>query len=145
METIIIICLVTIIVALLLIVLVNQYNKFKLLIIKITKGEQCINSLLQEKFNILVRYSDILKNSIKTNNEDFDEFSLLNTTSSIYKLDKKMKEMNNVINKYLDNNEKLIKNSNIISINRELQESNISLNGCKKYYNDNSTLWSILT
>ena len=137
MEIIVLICLITIIVALLLIVLVNQYNKFQLLIIKLTKGEQNINSLLQEKYNILIRYADILKNSVKIEKEDFEDFSLLNTTSSINKLDKKIKEMNNVINKYLDNNEKLVKNANIININKELHETNISLSGCKKYYNDN--------
>ena len=137
MEKIIIICILIAIIALLLIVMVNQYNKFQLLIIKLNKGESSIGNVLEEKYNILFRFSDLLKNNIKVEKEDFDEFNLLNTKSSIYKVDKKIREMNNVINKYLDNNEKLLKNNSIIKINRELQEININLNGCKKYYNDN--------
>ena len=45
--------------------------------------------------------------------------------------------MNNEINKYMDNNEKLMKNNNFIKIINELQETNLNLHGCKKYYNDN--------
>ena len=137
MKLIIIIGVGILIIFLLVITLIHQYNKFQLLIIKVNKGEQSISNALQDKYNILTRYYEILKNLIKTNKDDFEEFNLLNTKSSIYKLDKKVKEMNNIIDKYLDNNEKLIKNQNIIKINKELHESNISLNGCKKYYNDN--------
>ena len=137
MEQILIICASVALISILMIILVNQYNKFQLLIIKLNKGEASIGNILEEKYNILFRFSELLKNNVKVNKEDFDEFNLLNTNTTIYKLDKKIKEMNNVINKYLDNNEKLLKNNSIIKINKELQEANINLNGCKKYFNDN--------
>ena len=37
----------------------------------------------------------------------------------------------------MDNNEKLLKNESVININKELNEINITINGGKKYYNDN--------
>ena len=106
MKIYIVIGLILLIILIIFIILIIQYNKFQLLIIKISKGEQNISTFLEEKYHILIRYSEILKNNIKIKKDDFDEFTLLNTRSSIYKLDKKIKEMNNIINRYLDNNEK---------------------------------------
>ena len=52
--------------------------------------------------------------------------------------------MHNTINKYMDNNEKLLKEETIININKELQDVNVNLNGSKKFYNDNLTIYNHL-
>ena len=52
--------------------------------------------------------------------------------------------MNNEINKVMDNNENLLKDEAIININKELLDANISINGSKKFYNDNVILYNQL-
>lgn len=125
------------IIGLLLIILITKYNEFQWQLIKIDKGETNIISSLEKKYNILLRYYDYLDETIKINNDSFDEYKLLNTKIAINKLNKKVNEMNNIINKYMDNNEKLLKQETIINFNKELFNINIAINGCKKYYNDN--------
>ena len=44
----------------------------------------------------------------------------------------------------MDNNEKLLKKEAIIGINKELNEVNISIDGSKKYYNENVILYNHL-
>ena len=120
-----------------LIIIITLYNKFQWLLIKLDKGESNISYALEKKYNILLRYYKFLEEKIKINDESFDEYKLLNTKISINKLNKKIIEMHNVINKYMDSNEKLLKNETIIKLNKELENINITINGCKKYYNKN--------
>jgi len=131
-------------IGIILIIIVLAYNKYQLALIKLDKGETNIYSALEKKYNILLRYIDFLRNNIEINEEDFDEYNFLNLKMPINKLNQKINNMNNVINKYMDNNEKLLKNETIININKELQDVNITINGCKKYYNDNLAKYNIL-
>lgn len=125
------------IIGIILIISIIIYNKFQWYIIKLNKGETILSTALDKKYNILLRYIDYLKTNVKIKNEEFEEFKLLNTKIPINKLNKKINEMNNAINKVMDNNENLLKEETIININKELLEVNISINGSKKYYNDN--------
>ena len=125
------------IIGIILIIIVTIYNKYQWLLIKLDKGETIITNAINKKYNILLRYIDILKNNISMDENDFEEYKLLNTKIPMHKLNNKIEEMNSVINKYMDNNEKLLKNEAIIGINKELLEVNVTINGCKKYYNDN--------
>ena len=121
-----------------LIMLINQYNKFQWTNILVNKGEVNINNALLKKYNVLMRYLDFLKdNKVDIKDEDYDKFKMINLKQSINKLNKSIDEMNNVINHYMDNNEKILKNETIINLNKELNEINININGGKKYYNDN--------
>ena len=125
------------IIGIILIISIIIYNKFQWYIIKLNKGETILSTALDKKYNILLRYIDYLKTNVKIKNEEFEEFKLLNTKIPINKLNKKINEMNNAINKVMDNNENLLKEETIININKDLLEVNISINGSKKYYNDN--------
>lgn len=125
------------IIGIILIITITSYNKYQWLLIKLDKGDTNITTALEKKYNILLRYVDFLKNNIELKEEAFDEYKLLNTKMPTHKLNKKIEDMNNIINKYMDNNEKLLKNKTIVNINKELLEVNITINGCKKYYNDN--------
>jgi LemA protein len=118
------------------IIIILNYNKFQWLLIKINKAEKNISFYLEEKYSILSRYLEILKENIELE-DDIDEYKLLTTKLSINNLNKKINNFNNLINKYMDNNEKLLKKDAIININKELSKVNISINGSKKYYNDN--------
>lgn len=138
MSTIAIVGILISILGIILIILINQYNKFQWVNILVNKGEVNINNALSKKYNILMRYLDFLKdNKVDIKDEDYDKYKMINLKQSINKLNKNIDEMNNVINHYMDNNEKLLKNETIINLNKELNEINININGGKKYYNDN--------
>lgn len=137
MNTLAIIGVIVGIIGIILIIVILEYNQYQWLIIKLNKGETNINMALEKKYNILLRYFDFLKNNININENDFEEYKLLNTKMPLQKFNKKIEAMNNLLSQYMDNNEKLLKNETIININKELLDVNVIINGCKKYYNDN--------
>lgn len=145
MNILVIVGIVVAFISIILIILINQYNKFQWIKIKIDKGETNITNALTKKYNILLRYLDILKNNkIDIDDNEYEEYKLLNLKISINRLNSKVDTLNNIINKYMDNNEKLLQNESIININKELMEANINTNGGKKYYNDNLEVYNHL-
>lgn len=138
MDIFLIIGIVVAIIGIILIILITQYNKFQWTNILVNKGETNLETAFTKKHNILIRYLDILKdNKIDITDEDYDKFRLINLTQPISTLNKDLEEVTNYINRIMDNNEKLLKNESVININKELNEINITINGGKKYYNDN--------
>ena len=145
MNNLVIVGVVIGIIGIILIIFINQYNKFQWSITLIQKGEVNIVNALEKKYNILLRYLDFLRsNDVNIPDNEYEEYKLLNIKQPIEKLNKRIASMNNLINKYMDNNEKLLKNETIININKELQDVNININGGKKYYNDNLTIYNHL-
>ena len=144
MNTIAIIGLIIGIVGIILIIAITIYNKYQYSLIKINKGETNISLHLEQKYDILLRYTDFLRNNILINEEDFEEYNTINLKQSINKINKKLNKLNNEINKYLDNNEQLLKNDVVINLEKELAEIDIKVNGCKKYYNDNLIVYNHL-
>ena len=143
-KIILIICIGIVIIGIIAIILITQYNNFQLLLIKLNKGEVNLQSLFVNKYNILLRYIEFLKEKIEINEEEIEEYNYLNTKQSIYKLNDKIESMNNIINKYMTNNEKLLNEETVNIILKELQEVNININGCKKYYNNNLVYYNHL-
>ena len=145
MDILVIVGIVIAIIGIILIILINQYNKFQWTNILVDKGETNLENAFIKKHNILVRYLDILKeNEIDIPEEEYDKYQLMNTRQSVIKLNKDIEEFTNYINRIMDNNEKLLKNESIININKELSDINITINGGKKYYNDNLVLYNHL-
>ncbi len=145
MNILAIIGIVVAIIGIMLIVLINQYNKFQWTNVLLDKGETNLENAFNKKHDILMRYLDILKdNKIEIPEEDYEKYKLFNLHQSINKSNKVIDELTNYINKIMDNNEKLLKNESIININKELSEINITINGGKKYYNDNLVLYNHL-
>lgn len=145
MDILVIIGIVVAVIGIILIILVTQYNKFQWTNVLVDKGETNLENAFSKKYNILIRYLDILKeNKIDIPEEEYSSFKLLNLKQPVDKLNKKVDELNNYINKIMDNNEKLLKNEAIININKELSEANININGGKKYYNDNLVIYNHL-
>ena len=145
MDILIIIGIVVAIIGVMLIILINSYNKFQWSITLIQKAEVNILSALEKKYNILLRYLDILKdNKVPVDDSECEEYKLLNLRKPVIELNKEIIKMNNTISKYMDTNEKLLKNETIININKELQDVDININGGKKFYNDNLTVYNNL-
>ena len=124
--------------------MIIQYNKFKWIKIKISKGESSILNILENKHDILKRYIEFLKNKKLFKNDEIEIYETFNPKLSLKKNNNKLNEMNKLINTIMDNNEKLFKNETIIGLNKELNQLNIKLRGCKKYYNDNVILYNKL-
>ncbi len=145
MNLLAIIGIIVAIIGIILIILVNQYNKFQWTNVLVDKGETNLELAFTKKHDILMRYLDILKdNKIDIPDDEYDEYKILNTKTSINKVNKSIEEITNYINKIMDDNEKLLKKEAIININKELNEINITINGGKKYYNDNLVLYNHL-
>ena len=145
MDILVIIGIVVAIIGIILIILITQYNRFQWTNVLVDKGETNLENAFSKKYNILLRYLDILKeNKINIPDDEYNNYKLLNLKQPIDKLNKKVNELNNYINKIMDNNEKLLKNEAIININKELSEANININGGKKYYNDNLIIYNHL-
>ncbi len=145
MSLLVIIGIIVAIVGIILIILITQYNKFQWSNILLQNGETNITDALTKKNDILLRYIDFLKNNkVDISDDEIEEYKLLNTKQSINKLNKKVNELNNIVDKYMDNNEKLLKNETIIKLNKELNEVEININGGKKYYNDNLIIYNHL-
>jgi len=145
MNILLIIGIVIAIIGIILIILINQYNYFQWTNVLIEKGENNLENAFTKKHNILMRYLDILKdNKVDILEEDYNKFKNINTSQSVNKTNKSIEELVNFINQIMDNNEKLLKKEAIININKELNQINISINGGKKYYNDNLVLYNHL-
>lgn len=144
MNILVIIGVVIAIIGIILIILINKYNKFQWTNVLVNKGEVNLENAFSKKHSILMRYLDILKdNKIDIPDEDYEKYQTINT-KSINKTNKEIEELVNYINKIMDDNEKLLKKEAIININKELSEINISINGGKKYYNDNLVVYNHL-
>ena len=136
MNIYVIICIIVALIASIIIFLINIYNKYQWVLIKIKKGENNIESFLNIKYDTLMRYFEFLKSNITVDEDDFEEYKLFNTEVSINKLNDKIIDLKNLINRYMDNNEDLYKNETITKINEELYNINLSINSSKKYYNE---------
>jgi len=134
----IVFCFAIALIGLIVILLINIYNKFKYNIIKLNKADVNIKDALNKKYQILVRYIDLLSENGKMNKDEFKDFLELNLKSiNNIKLMIKIDECYHEIKKFLDDNEKLLKNEAIVLINKEIREQDIVINSCKKYYNSN--------
>ncbi len=145
MNGLVIIGILVAIIGIILIILINQYNKFQWSNILVTKGETSISNALSKKYNILIRYLDFLKeNKVDVSDNDYEKAKMINLKQPINRLNNNIDELNNLVNHYMDTNEKLLKNETIINLNKELSEVNININGGKKYYNDNLIMYNQL-
>lgn len=145
MNILAIIGIVVAIIGIILIIFINQYNKFQWTNVLIDKGETNLENAFNKKHDILIRYLDILKdNKIDISEDDYEKYKLFNLHQSIIKSNKEIENITNYINRIMDNNEKLLKNEAIANINKEISEINITINGGKKYYNDNLIIYNHL-
>lgn len=141
----VIICVLVAIIGLLIIILINIYNKLQYSLIKLEKADINIDDALEKKYQILVRYIDFLSEKIKVDKDTFRDFLEINLkTISNIKLCDRIDDCYHEVKMYLDDNEKLLKNETLININKELREVDVVINSCKRYYNDNLVCYNKL-
>ncbi len=136
MNTLVIISLIVALIAGLMLIFITNYNKFQWMNIKVKKGEINIQSALEKKYEIILNYFSLLNENVKMDENDYNRINFINN-DDIVQFNNDLNNLNTIIDKYLDDNEKVLKKDKIKAINKELNEVNIFLNGCKKYYNNN--------
>lgn len=126
---------------------INFYNKFQLLLIKIHESLNNIDILFEKKYNLLERSVNIIKESDKK----YKDINILNNLvkKKSQKIDRfeLNHELTVALREYyslLDLDKKLTENSALKNINEDLTDIDNDLNAAKKYYNDNIVLYNNL-
>ena len=134
-----------IIIGLLTIIATNIYNKIQYLLIKINKADANIKEATHKKYNVLLKLINFLNDNITIDEDKFYELLNVNLNKiATIKLDSIMLESNSNIQEYLNENNKIVKNETFIKIKREIDELDVVINSCRKYYNNNATTYNKL-
>lgn len=128
---------VVIIILLIAITTVIYHTKFQFVVIKIEEAENNIGILLDKKLDLLKKCIPVIRKSLKEKDfmDEFEIFSKDQMTS--LELHNYLRKNYNKIFKTLDENEKLYKRKNLISLLDELNENELQLSAAIKFYNDN--------
>lgn len=131
------ICFLIAIIGLLIIWIINIYNKFQYNLIKLEKSETNITNALGRKYQVLVRYIEFLEKNIKLEENEFQDFLETNLKGiNNIKLNIKIDDCYNQIKGYLDDNQKKLSKETINEFTKEIRELDVIINGCKRYYNN---------
>lgn len=118
------------------IVLVLNYNKIQIAMIKISEAQENIDILLNKKIELITNINNIIED--KNKNKKID---ILENTASIvlnsFDLNKKLNEYNNKILEIVEYNKDVKFNDKEMNLVQELKKYNNDLLGAEKYYNDN--------
>ena len=130
-----IILVVVVVVSLFAIVYIISNNRFQLAVIKIEKAEEDIDMYLEEKKKLLDRTRPIIKKELKLKEfmEDLDNSFEEYNSFEIHNI---LKNSYNELFKILDENEKLLKSKNLVSILENLKNNEENIVGAIKFYND---------
>ena len=126
---------------------INFYNKFQILMIKISEAYNNLDILFEKKVNLLERATNI----IKENNDKYKEDMLLDNLTRIKSKSIDRFELNHELTLafrdykgLLDLDQKLADLESLKGINEELSNIDTDLEASKKYYNDNVVLYNNL-
>lgn len=118
------------------IVLVLNYNKLQIAMIKISEAQENIDILLNKKMELITNINNIIEDKNKNKKIDILE----NTTSIVlnsFDLNKKLNDYNNKILELVEYNKDVKLNDKEMNLVHELKKYNNDLLGAEKYYNDN--------
>jgi len=124
---------------------INTYNKFQDYIIKINEVEGKIDDNLREKFDIIIKFNNIIKEKIKTKKELVDDISSLKEENiSSFSMDRKLTDAMNKVNFVKENYTTLNGDEEVSKLLYNIDDLDESLRACKKYYNETITNYNIL-
>jgi len=112
------------------------YNAFQKYLIKINEVESKIDTTLRERFDLLVKASDFIKEHLKEEVMG-DLNSLENEELSSFELDRKLVSITREFYNLKFSHRDLVKKENFIEIDFALKENDAELDGYTSYYNDN--------
>ena len=136
-----------VVLALLGILFITLFNRFRFAVIKLTEAENIIKKALMERVVLFDRIIPILKDNVK----DEDDNKLLDSMIKLknkklngVELSKELDKCNNKLNEVLDNNLELYKQENIDKLLKELLNNKEDIEYGTKYYNDNVVYYNKL-
>lgn len=122
------------------IVYIYFYNSMQYLKTKIEQAENLIDDTLRDRYDLLVRSSDIIKTTLNNNKDYFKEYiNLKNKDVTNFEMDRKLKEAFNLVYKLDGDYEELQNNEELKKIFKEIKLSTEKISAATKYYNQNMT------
>ena len=143
MTTHIIIILIIIVIFTIFLLYSITYNKFQDYIIKINESESKIDDALREKFDIILKLNNIIKEKIKTNKILVDDLSKIKNVSS-FEMDRKLVEAMNKVNFVKDKYSQVESDEEVIKLLYNIEDIDESLRAFKKFYNETITEYNKL-
>lgn len=141
MQTIIYIILaVVVIFSLLGIIYIVIYNNIQNIIIRTNESESIIDEALRERFDLIVKSEEIIKDNVKVNLDSFEEVKeLKNQNISNFDFDRKTTECINFIYQLKKDYTSLENNANFKDIIQGLNRSAEKIESAKSFYNKYTT------
>ncbi len=121
------------------------YNKFQDYIIRINEAEGKIDESIREKFDIIIKLNNIIKEKIKTKKALVDDISKLkNEEISSFEIDRQLVEALNKVNFVKGQYQELETDEEVIKLTYDIEDIDESLRAFKKFYNENIVLYNKL-
>lgn len=141
MIFLIILLILVIILGILGIIYIVNYNKMQYLKTKIEQSEGLIDETLRERYDLLVRANDIIKNTLNDDKDYLKEYiNLKNKNITNFEMDRLLRKAFIVLNKYKDDYKDLQNNKELKDICTNIKESNEKLTATTSYFNKNTNL-----
>ncbi len=138
-----IISLITIIISLILIIYVQNYNKFQVTIIKISEAEENINILLVKKLELIVKLNDYIE-GIDVTKKLFEEGELSTENMNNFELNSFLEKYDKKIRELTSYSKEIIFDENSQVLVDEFNDVNIACHAAEIYYNDNVVIYNKL-
>ena len=139
MELLNIILICVILITILAIIYVLDFNKMQYLKTKIEKAEGIIDETLRQRYDLLVRADNIVKSTLKDNKEYFKEYIELKSKNiTNFDMDRKLKEAFSTLEKFKDDYPELGKNKELKEIFTTIKETDEKITAITGYYNGNT-------
>ena len=145
MKWIFILILIIIILGIIIIEYIFNYNKIQSINIKINESENIIDNEIRNKYDLIIRSSNIINKLLKKEISYFKDLdNLKNTNISNFDMDRKIKEGENIVYKVKNDYKSLEDNEEFNDILNKLKDSNEILEASKAFYNKYTTEINLL-
>ena len=125
-----------IVICIILIWIINTYNKFQAYIIRINESEAYIDTTLRKRFDLLNKSIGIIEENTKEKNVLEIIGKLRSKKLSNFDLDRQLYEAINEYTRYKEKYDELKNNTDFLKIDIELNETEAEIVALRKYYND---------
>lgn len=125
-----------IVVCIILIWIINTYNKFQAFIIRINESEACIDTVLRKRFDLLNKVIGIIETNTKEKNVLEIIGKLRSKKLTNFELDRYLYDAINEYGVYKEKYSDLKNNTDFLKIDIELNASEAEIVALRKYYND---------
>lgn len=136
MVSFIVITSVLIVIIITILLLVNSYNNFQVLIIRINEAEANIDGVLRKRFDLLNKSIDTIVSVSKDENALEQIVKIRSRKLSNFELDRKLYDGLKEFDKYKEKYPELKSNETFMKIDVGLSESEAEIVALRKYYND---------